>query len=725
MIPNSPTYQTATRRAFERYTLYHTLGQGSLGTVYAAIDIQKNTAVAIKIFHRACEPLLQDGNARQAVHTLLRNMHPPPHPAIVPIWRAGKFDNRTFLVTPLLRGGNLRSHLQAESKGLTESQARTIFERIGPALDQAHRHGLVHGNLAPENVLFDRQGQAYLSDFGLATLVEWYLGFPPLPWHVPYQSPEQRWERQQSYPSSDIYGAGILLFEMLAGRHPFDNATRFASNPTQISNPHLSVQNNKPALSYQCQSVVERALAQSPSQRFASAAEMAEAAIQATQASPSLLAQLKAYGHSPVAAIAEKLTSLPDHPWREWRPRQPKLPPIKWVGMGLLVMLLLACAILVSRPALAARLADPMRQIIGVSGVAGLETLFFKALDVTIQVTAALGIAEAQPPWESQTAIPTPISQTPAAIQPTLPQPALEATITATPVAISPPLTPTPLSEWEALSSLPPLGDLPGEGVWTPYLYSPTGQVVGQRTFLQADPRRPLSLAAIVAFNLEAVELHYVLGAEDPSLPDGPRGTGIMPYVDRTGGHLVAAFNGGFKAEHGSFGAMSDGIVAIDATAGYATVAIAANGKVQIGDWGHTLDLTQPLNAWRQNARLVIEAGRINPAVYSHALQDWGGTINGDVVTWRSGLGLNQENNILYYLAGPGLSMPVLADTMLTTGIYNGMLLDINEYWVHFTRFDNEGGQPVAYPLLEEGMSIHIDRYLRPSPRDFFYITVK
>jgi hypothetical protein len=111
--------------------------------------------------------------------------------------------------------------------------------------------------------------------------------------------------------------------------------------------------------------------------------------------------------------------------------------------------------------------------------------------------------------------------------------------------------------------------------------------------------------------------------------------------------------------------------------------------------------------------------------VFNDSIAEWGGTINGDIVTWRSGLAISADRQVLYYIAGPSLSMPVLAEVMLQIGAANGILLDINESWVHFTAIHvAPDGLLAPEPLFEEGMETSVDRYLRPHSRDFFYVTL-
>ena len=196
--------------------------------------------------------------------------------------------------------------------------------------------------------------------------------------------------------------------------------------------------------------------------------------------------------------------------------------------------------------------------------------------------------------------------------------------------------TPTAFPPW-TLPAIPPFGDLDGEGVWSPYLTDPAGKVVAVRTFLQTDPERPYALVGIVAFDLRHTELHFVLGSEEPSLPDGPRGTGRIPERDLQPGRLLATFNGGFLATHGEYGAMADGLVALPAKPGYGTLTIEPNGALNLGAWAETIDPQGTYRSWRQNARMVIENGAINERVNNGSILTWGGSINGEVVTWQIG----------------------------------------------------------------------------------------
>ncbi|MCJ7584976.1 MAG: hypothetical protein MUO30_09450 [Anaerolineales bacterium] len=394
-------------------------------------------------------------------------------------------------------------------------------------------------------------------------------------------------------------------------------------------------------------------------------------------------------------------------------------------------------------PYFGAQVANHMRNLIGPQAVAQIEAIVFQVQDTVKHWQYQYGVEQAEAPWGSSE-IPlelTPFSQVSIEKSSLTPE---SARLTPTPPAAietpayieqskepqdqlpvkagSPTPTPTPYV-WQ-LSTLIPFGSMEGEGVWLPYLNDREGHVVAVRTFLQPDPERPYAIVAVVAFDLTRTQLHFVLGFNEPSLPDGPKGDGLIPEEDREAGVLLAAFNGGFRAANGQFGAMADGIVALPPKSEMATVGIYRSGEVRIGIWGEEINDTPDLQAWRQNCRLIIQDGEISPRVYNNSITDWGASISNQIVTRRSSLGLDREAKTLYYFAGPSLSMSVLANAMLAAGVQDGMLLDINHFWVLFTAIHSEEGKLVAEPLLPNDMIDHIDRYLGSSPADFFYITL-
>jgi hypothetical protein len=442
--------------------------------------------------------------------------------------------------------------------------------------------------------------------------------------------------------------------------------------------------------------------------------------------------------------------------------RRKRLLQMGMVGTAALAGLLLLFLLLSRWPGAGARLATPLRRLIGNERVGQLETIFFTAEDRLRRWQYSAGLTEPRSPWLIEMeATPLPAAATtflpltPTPRPPALPHsssaligapnpgagtpdpsPASTGTPDPSPASTLPApapgqpaatttLAPLPTATPWSLPTVVPFGLLTGEGIWLPYLFDESGEPAALRTFLQPDPERPYTVVAIVAFDLERTRLHYTLGSEEPALPGGPRGHGRIPAAVVESGRLLATFNGGFLGAHGEYGAMQEGVVALPAKIGYGTVIIDPDGRVQIGEWGRDVDEQSDYLSWRQNARLIVDAGNISERVYNRSIATWGGSIDGSIVTWRSAIGLSADEQVLYYFAGPSVSMPVLAAVMQTVGVHNGILLDINATWVHFAAVRQVNGRLQAEPLFAEGMETNVDRYLRQSARDFFYVTLR
>ena len=386
-------------------------------------------------------------------------------------------------------------------------------------------------------------------------------------------------------------------------------------------------------------------------------------------------------------------------------------------------------------PSVGAQGADLLRGFLGDEAVARLEMVLFSAQDKVQQVEFKLGMVKPASPWQSagsaQVAIPTispslspsPTAAATPAVSPTTPTAAGERGVQL-PVAI-PSATPPPGSTPFAWQPVPatPLGSLAGEGVWTPYIQDSSGATLAYRTFLQPDPQRPYAVVALVAIDLAHTRLHYVLGSVEPYSPDSPPRSGAIPPGDLVAGRLLATFNGGFKATHGHFGAMADGVTALPPRDGLGTLAIYQDGTVRMGIWGTEISPSADISAWRQNGPLVIHNGQINPQIYNDSPKDWGYTVTDVSPTLRSGIALNADGKTLYYLVGPRLTMEALAKSMLAAGAADGMQLDINNFWVLFVSIHADNGKLVPEPLLPDQMKEFLDRYLHPYTRDYFYLT--
>ena len=361
-----------------------------------------------------------------------------------------------------------------------------------------------------------------------------------------------------------------------------------------------------------------------------------------------------------------------------------------------------------------------MRGLIGDRATASIESFLLSLQDSIHRAEFAVGIGHKGDPWANDTG----------SSNPTTPGPNTAST-GATATTLSPgdnsdatdgasATTSTTEAEWQP-SPVPPMGTLPDEGKWSSYIVDPSGRTVGFRTALQPDAKRGYALAAVVALDLTHTSLHFVLGTKEPISDRMIARPGKIPGADLLPGRLLAAFNGGFQARHGAFGAMANGVEALPPRDGLGTLAIYGNGAVDLGAWGTDIVPSSDMQSWRQNGPLVVSRGEINPHVADNAPQDWGFTLGGGVATWRSGVGVSKDRHTLYYVVGPGLTIQALAAAMHQVGAWDGIQLDINKAWTRFDRVMVKDGKLMAEPVLKE---INQDnRLLQAYKRDFFYIT--
>jgi len=268
------------------------------------------------------------------------------------------------------------------------------------------------------------------------------------------------------------------------------------------------------------------------------------------------------------------------------------------------------------------------------------------------------------------------------------------------------------------------LGNKKNEAQWQPFI-SANKRVVAYRTFIAPDPQRPYAFAAVIAFDLENTRLHFLLGTQEPKSDLQISRPGRIPSTDRLPGVLLAAFNGGFKAEHGHFGVMVNGQTIIPSRENMGTVGIYSDGKVRMGLLDKDVPENPGLLVWRQNGPLVIQAGQINPLTNSNDPQDWGYVVSSDTATYRSALALSKDGRTLYFAVGPDLTLPSLARALAAVQANQAIQLDINNFWAHFESFEQVGPLFKAVPLLDFMKNVDDQRFLGSYIRDYFYVTTK
>src|SRR5439155_22597975 len=256
------------------YRLLEQVGAGSFGSVHRAFQPQVGREVAVKTIHRryANDPrFIRRFEAEAQLVACLE------HPYVVPLYDFWREPEGAYLVMRYLRGGSLRERL-AQGPLPPEESAR-VLDQVAQALGAAHRQGVVHRDVKPANILFDQEENAYLTDFGIARDVEVAevaaTGGSSSPFAY-YLSPEAI-RGEPATPRTDIYGLGVVLFEILTGRHPFADAP-----PQQIVEKHLtapppSVLTFRPDLPGSVDEVIARATAKTPAGRYADPQALADA----------------------------------------------------------------------------------------------------------------------------------------------------------------------------------------------------------------------------------------------------------------------------------------------------------------------------------------------------------------------------------------------------------------------------------------------------------------
>jgi serine/threonine-protein kinase len=261
-----------------RYRLDSELGRGGMATVYIAEDLKHSRQVAIKVLR----PELAGGSVPERFLREIRISARLVHPQIVPLHDSGQADGFLYYVMPYLGCESLRDRLDRERR-LPVADAVRFGRAVASALDYAHRSGVLHRDVKPENILV-HEGEAVVADFGIARALsnavsdDRMVSEPGFAVGTPaYMSPEQASADSEIDGRTDIYSLACVVYEMLAGQPPFAGTPARVTMTRHVVEPAQPVRALRGEAPVALEQVLARALAKNPGDRFPTAADFARA----------------------------------------------------------------------------------------------------------------------------------------------------------------------------------------------------------------------------------------------------------------------------------------------------------------------------------------------------------------------------------------------------------------------------------------------------------------
>jgi serine/threonine protein kinase len=269
---------------------------GGMGAVYRVRDLKRNVPLAMKVLHA---DLAEDPSAFKRFKREANALKKLAHPNIVPFYGIYQTTEFTFLLERYIKGASLKEILRRQQgKPLTTEEVLTYLKALSAALGYAHANGVVHCDVKPGNVMIDQGGNIYLTDFGIARHSESTTTTLAATGTAAYMAPEQIRGEPVS-PSTDVYGLGVMLYEMLTGQKLFRGDERGTENAgasagERIRYAHLMLQppdprKINPELNEGLASVIRKALNKDAKQRFLSTHELFTAACKAVNIRPELV----------------------------------------------------------------------------------------------------------------------------------------------------------------------------------------------------------------------------------------------------------------------------------------------------------------------------------------------------------------------------------------------------------------------------------------------------
>ncbi len=261
------------------YLIEGLLGAGGMARVYRGYDDKLDRYAAIKVIEPNLMATDYDDEYRERFLREARSIARLNHPNVVGVYQFNQVDNLYYIAMAFVEGTDLRQLLKEYARQeqiLPREKTLQIIRDMADALDYVHKQGIIHRDVKPSNIIITPEGKAVLTDFGLAlNALEGTIGNTFGSVH--YIAPEQAVSSAQAVPQSDLYSLGVVLYELLTGRVPFDDASAMSVALKHISDPPPPPSELNPAITADVEQVIMRVLDKDPKKRYETGRELVNA----------------------------------------------------------------------------------------------------------------------------------------------------------------------------------------------------------------------------------------------------------------------------------------------------------------------------------------------------------------------------------------------------------------------------------------------------------------
>ncbi|MBI2422925.1 MAG: serine/threonine protein kinase [Candidatus Hydrogenedentes bacterium] len=253
-------------KTLRHYEIRQKIGHGGMGTVYKAWDPRHNRSVAVKVLHNF---LAYDSDYVKRFHREARAAARLSHPNIVKMYELGEADGFHYIVMELARGKTLDAILEDQGR-LSVGRALDVTSQAIGALVEAHRKGIIHRDIKPENTVIKENWKVKITDFGLAKALNsnTKLTMPQARMGTPKYMPPERCLGEEDTFKGDVYSLGVMLFEMLTGRSPFNGNTPLAVMYQVTTEPFPKVRSLNPEVPPEVEQLVENMVHRDVTKRY-------------------------------------------------------------------------------------------------------------------------------------------------------------------------------------------------------------------------------------------------------------------------------------------------------------------------------------------------------------------------------------------------------------------------------------------------------------------------